>query len=70
MKVAREQFVLFEWRPCPSDIDERDAVDEKEDKGEVHSPPTTRTTTTTTTTQPPKNNNDTMTERLGRIKYI
>lgn len=38
MKVAREQFVLFEWRPRPSNIDERDTVDEKEDKGEVHSP--------------------------------
>lgn len=37
MKVPREQFVLFEWRPSPSDIDERDNVDEK-DKGEVHSP--------------------------------
>lgn len=29
--------MLFEWRPCPSDIDERDAANEK-DKGEVHSP--------------------------------
>ncbi len=38
LKVAREQFVLFEWRSRPSEIDERDAVDEKkEDKGDVHS---------------------------------
>lgn len=37
VKVPGEQFVRFEWRPCPSDIDERDAADEK-GKGEFHSP--------------------------------